>query len=261
MLPALPVAAQGVRYEGVSSFASGRYGGDVTLTQFAFNSAIAVERGAWSLRATVPLYVQNNSVIVTTGGGRVGGAGRTAAAAMALRDSARSSGLGTRAAADAVTDYTAGLGDPLLSVTARLPAGFPYSATAGVMLKVPVARTAFGTGEWDAGVSVDVSRVFGRQMLGAGVAWWGVGDVPGYDLRSPWLANVILSRFGVAGGAASLGVFYSTPTQAGVDPAASATLSYGRSLGVVRMVASVGAGFTPATPAMTASLGWGVPLR
>jgi hypothetical protein len=179
----------------------------------------------------------------------------------AIADSTHMGGPGAGTGTETLDGYETGFGDPIVSLSSQLPLGFPYSARAGVSVKVPLAESAFGTGAWDAGVSLDASRWLGRHVVGVGVAWWAVGDVPGYGLRSPWLGNVMLSRVGVAGGTASLGFFLSTPAQDGLDPAASASLSYARNLGLARMIATVGAGFTDSTPAVSGSLGWRVGLR
>lgn len=238
------------------SYAAGTYGGSATLTQFALSTGISASRGPWTGRATVPLYTQNNTVILTTGGGRVSGTGRRATSTAAGQGSGHGGiGGGT---SESLTGYETGFGDPVLSLRWSAPFGAPYAAAATALAKVPLAGSSFSTGEWDAGLSLDVSRWLGRQVLSVGAAWWYVGDVPGYGLLSPWLGSVALSRGGVAGGVASVGAYVSSPTQDGLDPAVSGSVAYSRAIGAWSWIASLGAGFSDASPAFTASLGWRV---
>ncbi len=252
---AVPAAAQRLAYEGSLGMTTGRYIFTSRTTTFSLSTGLALTAGRLTLRASVPLWLQNSTVISAAGpggalpsggasggtvsdsgkgrgGGGNGGGGRAAAGLSASRRR-------VEVPASAFTDYRAAIGDPVLGATVGLHQGHRLSLAIGGMTKVPVADTAhFGTGEWDFGANVSASfRLGDRTLLGADAAWWYLGDLPELDFRNPLSGSVSLTHLRAARWAVGLFLRGSTSAIAGFSAPASAGgsitwLSAGSALGM-----------------------------
>lgn len=275
---AVPAAAQRLAYEGSLGMTTGRYIFTSRTTTLTFSTGLALTAGRLTLRASVPLWLQNSTVITASGpggtlpsggssGGTVsdsgkgrGGGGNGGGGGAAARVSA--SRMRVEVPASAFTDYRAAIGDPVLGATVGLHQGHRLSLTIGGMTKVPVADTAhFGTGEWDVGASASASlRLGDRTVLGADAAWWYLGDLPELDFSNPFSGSVSLTHLRSAHWAVGLFLRGSTSAIAGFSAPASAGggvtwLSAGSALGV-----EAAAGLSETSPDIGVTAYWRVPI-
>jgi len=221
VLPAPPVAAQGVAYEGGCAYATGRYGGDSRTTTLTLTSGVAVGFGRSTLRLAWPVHLQRGDVVTTVaGGGVVHGSGRTSG------DGDRMHGGGTVTTATADdTDFV--LGDPVVRLGWRMVDGLRTQVAVAVAAKAPLAEPeAYGTGEWDVGASASLRReVRWPFALATSVAWWHLGDPPGTDYRDPWIVSLSAER-AWGGRGLSIEGAVASPVVAGDDPAASVGVAW-----------------------------------
>jgi len=254
MLPVPPVAAQGVRYDTGLSVASGEYGTSETSTAITWNHGIALAWRRVTLRATMPLVAQRGSAVLS-GGGTVPGRG----------EEGMPGGGGPRRALStdtSVHEYRVRAGDPYVTVSLRAYESVRTSVSAGASVKAPVADAGdIGTGEWDAGALLEVSRhLAGPWFAAAGGSWWKLGDPEGLDLHDPVIGTLMLSRVG-EGSAASLTLEAGTSTLEGFDPPVSAGALVTRDLWGGNAGLSATIGLTESAADFSVGLSWGVGLR
>lgn len=250
-------AAQGLRYDTGLSVASGEYGTTETSTAVTWSHGLALELGRITLRATMPVVAQRGTALLTGGGAvpsRGGGSG-----------SGSGSGTGPRRAFStdtSIDDYRVRAGDPFLSASLRVLDRLNTSVSAGASVKAPVADAGdVGTGEWDAGATLDVTRhVAGPWFAGAGMAWWKLGDPDSLDLRDPVMGSFMVTRAGDAG-AASLTLAASSPTLEGFDPPVALGALASRELWGGTGALSATIGLTESAADFSVGLSWGVRLR
>jgi hypothetical protein len=211
-----PLAAQGIRLDGGLGVTSGTYLFEERTTTWSLSAGLAAELGAFTLRASVPVYLQNSTLVagsatghIPTGGsssgtvadsgrsrqgGSRGGEGMGGGSLMALSHG------GVEVPASAAGDYQTALGDPILSLSWRTR-GRGTNVGLGATVKVPVADTAtFGTGEWDVGASAGLSRAMGGGfLLAADVAYWRMGDLETLELRDPVYGSASLGYLSPSG--------------------------------------------------------------
>jgi len=272
--------AQQAAYEGGLSVATGRYIFTEQTTSWALVSALAVEWGRVTLRATLPVYAQNTTLVtgspaggLPTGGsshGAVGDSGRArqgsgggpsaslAASRVEMAGSRR--GPPVETPPSAVTGFQVALGDPMGQATVRLLQTSQTRVSAGLTVKIPLTdTTAFGTGEWDGGVSASVSQSVGPVTLGGDVSYWWFGDMPGLELRDgPWV-TVSVSRLvnrWVASAAGSVGA----ATFAGFEPPIALSVSVGRLGGTTLWSLMASVGVTETVPDFSLAASWRVPF-
>lgn len=201
--------AQGLSYEGELSLATGTYIFAERTTSWSLSSGLAVTSGPFTLRAAVPVYLQNTSLVALSGpGGRLptGGSSSGSVADSGAARKGRQGGAGSRtgmAAArtgtgpvevpgSAVTGYSTAVGDPSGQLAWRAIERGDLVLALSAMAKAPVADTAtFGTGEWDVGAGLSASHRLGRTMaVGLDLTYWRIGDMPTLDFRDPVSASL-----------------------------------------------------------------------
>ncbi len=256
-----PAAAQGVRYDTGLSVASGQYGTSETTTSVVWSHGLAFEAGRFTLRATMPVIAQRGAAVLTAGGSVPGGSGEGSGGMMsggAMGGRPRTA-FGTDTAVD---EYRVRAGDPVVAVTLRVFHDMRTIVSAGAAVKAPLAEAGdVGTGEWDGGVTLDVSRhVAGPWFAAASGAWWKLGDPAGLDLRDPVFGSLMLSRI-AGGGAAALTLSAGTAVVKGLDPPVSGGAMVSRDLWGGSAAVSAALGMTDAAADFSLGLGWGVKLR
>lgn len=231
-----PAAAQQLAYEGSFGMTTGRYIFATPTTTFTLSTGLALTTGPLTLRASVPVWLQNSTVITASGpggampsggssGGTVGDSGRSGrGGGGGMNPIAPAGARRVEVPASAFTDYRAAIGDPVLGATMVLLRGGPLSLGLGGMVKLPLADTAhYGTGEWDAGATASASiRVNITTLLGADAAWWYLGDLPGLDFNNPVSGSLSLSHLRGTRWALSVFVRGSTAAVPGFTAPASA---------------------------------------
>lgn len=210
--PTLPLAAQGLHYDGGLSVASGAYIFTERTTSWSLFTGFTLERARVTLRASVPLHLQNTTLVSLSGpGGRLptGGSSSTAVSDTGTARNRRSgAGGGMQPAAGrvevpstAVRGYEAAIGDPTGELAWRAIDRRRTALSVSLMAKIPLADTAsFGTGEWDFGSSVALSQNLGtRGLLGLNLTYWKLGDLSTLNFRDPLYGSGSFSYIGPNG--------------------------------------------------------------
>jgi hypothetical protein len=233
--PALPLAAQGLYYEGGVSVARGTYIFTERTTSWSLFTGLAFDTKRVTLRASVPVHLQNTTLVSLSGPG--GGLPTGGSSSGVVGDSGaarkRRSGSGDgmqplRASAamgpvevpsTAVTGYEAAVGDPTAQLAWRALSGQRTALGVSLLAKVPVADTgSFGTGRLDVGSSIAVSQGLGdRGMLGLDLTYWKLGDLSTLDFRDPVYASASLAYLKVNGWGGVLGFSAGTSSLDGYD--------------------------------------------
>lgn len=202
VLPFPALAAQQLAYEGGLSFASGTYIFNARTSSWSVATGVSLTAGRLVLRAGLPVYIQNTSLVTGSGAGMMPSGGPTSSGMVS--DSGRkgmmsgggASGRRLPVSSTALTGYRAAAGDPLVQVAWQAVRGGRTSVTIGAAAKIPASDTsAYGTGEWDAGASLSVTRQVGAtRLVGLDLAYWHLGDLPQLDFRDPVVATATASQ-------------------------------------------------------------------
>lgn len=221
-----PLAAQGIRLDAGLGVSSGTYLFEERTTTWSLSGGVALELGGFILRGSLPVYLQNSTLISGSGVGRIptGGSSSGTVADSGAERRGREHPLLSHGAvevpASATVDYRAALGDPILSLTWWTRGAGRTSLAIGAAVKAPAADTAtFGTGQWDAGVTAGMSRALGGRLLaGLDLAYWRLGDLEELELRDPLYATASLGYLGSGGWGGTLLVSGGTTVLQGYDP-------------------------------------------
>lgn len=281
-LPLSALSAQGVYYEGGIGLTSGTYIFTERTNTITLLTGLALHAGPVTIRATIPAYAQNTTLLagsstglIPTGGSssslvadsaaaRQGGGGRPIAgrAAPSLMFSSAGTADGTDGLVEppvtSVSGYGLRTGDPNVGLSAALIQGSRVGLLLGFSAKVPLNdTTSFGTGAWDVGASLSLSMSLGlTTMIGITGAYWHMGDPPGLDLRNTAMLSATISHLTLSRWGLSASVLSASPLIAGYPSSASL------SAGILRMGArgSVGVnaavGLTEMAPDFTIGLNW-----
>jgi len=266
---AAPARAQEVVYFGSFQTTTGRYIFAERTTSIFVVNGIDVSSGRVHVSATIPFITQSTPwiaygpVLIPSGGSQNAQVGDQ------IR---RGKGGGTGGRGIVVTLPTetvvreTGVGDPVFRVGADLLNGrSPVQVTVSAAAKAPVASLAdgLGTGEWDygAGITVsrqqDVHRVFGTFEV------WRFGDLPDLVIKDAAAYRVGYERFVSANRWSMLAsVSGWTTVLDGLDPPVSVNAGLTRHLGASgRSVGVIAAfGVTEMAPDFSLSLAWQLPF-
>jgi hypothetical protein len=272
-----PLDAQTLHYEGSAGLATGTYIFTSRTSSWHVATGLALSAGPVTLRATLPVFYQNSTLVATTGSGLVPTGGSSGGAV--ADSSARRSGDGSRRTpltsivawsaaaslasdpvevpASAVGGYQWAAGDPVMTATVAALQRGRIGILVGAAAKIPVTDTAsFGTGAWDFGGTLSSSLLLGSRLLaGVDLGYWVMGDTPDLALENPLLVGATLSYLTPRGWSVSAGVSGSTPVIAGFANSLSATIGVLRpgrpGLGLL-----LAAGFTETAPDFSFALSW-----
>jgi hypothetical protein len=274
--PALPLAAQGLQYEGGLSVASGTYIFTERTTSWSLFTGFALEKNRVSLRASLPVHVQNTTLVSLSGfGGRLptgGSSSGVVADSGAARKRRSAGGYGMNAVrapaamgrievpASAVTGYQTSVGDPTAQLAWRALNGHRMRLSVSVLAKVPVADTgSFGTGQWDVGSSIAISQALGdRGVLGLDLTYWKLGDLSTLDFRDPLYGTGSVSYLEPNGWGGGISLGAGTSSLGGYNGPiwVGAFIAQVSRRGSWEMAGTVGLSET--TPDLTISLTWKV---
>ena len=269
---ASPVAAQQWAYEGSLGMTTGNYIFTSPTTTFGFTNGLSMTAGRFTLRAAWPIWLQNSTLITTSGpGGRMPSGGSSSGT---VSDSGKSHGgkpgggmpvfsRMVETPASSFTDYRPAIGDPVLGASVRVVETGRLSLGLGGMVKFPVADTAdYGTGEWDFSASASATlQVGGATLVGVDAAWWYLGDLPDLDFDNPVSGALSVNHI-LASGRWALGVFGrgSTASVPGYDPPFQVGGSIVRFSGRSSIGLEVGAGLSESSPDFVVGAYWQVHL-
>ena len=269
---ATPAAAQQWAYEGSLGMTTGNYIFTSPTTTFGFTNGLSMTAGRLSVRAAWPIWLQNCTLISTSGpGGRMPSGGSSSGT---VSDSGKSHGgkpgggmpvfsRMVETPSSSFTDYRLAIGDPVLGTSVRVVERGRVSLGVGGMVKVPVADTAsYGTGEWDFSASASATVQLGRATLvGVDAAWWYLGDLPELDFDNPVSGALSVSHL-LSSGRWALGLFGrgSTASVPGYDPPFQVGGSVIRFAGRSSIGLEVGAGLSESSPDFGIGAYWRVRL-
>ncbi|MGE0441832.1 MAG: hypothetical protein AB7S39_15190 [Gemmatimonadales bacterium] len=274
-------AAAQVVYEGAFSMTTGRYFFTERTTGWSVSSGLAVTTGPVTARISWPVWLQNTTLVSTTGVGgvptggpsaagavrdsgqarrRQGGQGQGAGAAPSFQVAGTAAAGRVEAPAEAVTGYEFGAADPFIQVAARIVRADRVSVSISGAIKPPVVDTArFGTGAWDYGLGASGSITLGRSgFLGLDAGYWSLGDIAGLPLNAVATGGVSV---GYLAGNTAVAASLTAATSAidGFPGPAAVSLLVSR-LGRHAAGFSIGAGLTEASPDLSAGISWRVRL-
>jgi len=212
LAPLPHLAGQGVAYEGGLSLETGSYIFTTRTTSLTIATGIAYTAGPLTLRAGLPVFVQNSSLLAGSGAGMMpsgGGSGGN------VGSGGMGGGMMGDGGATGMAHYGAAAGDPSVQVGWRLVDRARTGVTLSAAAKIPMTdTTAYGTGQWDVGGTLSLThRPPGKLFFGLDISYWHLGDLPQLDFRDPILGTATVSRLFprtwagslfVAGGSAAL---------------------------------------------------------
>ncbi len=186
-MPIAPLEAQGVAYEGGISLATGNYFYTTRTTSWTIASGLAYSAGRLTLRAGLPVYVQNSSLVRGSGTGAMPSGG--------LMGGGGGGGGGGGMMGGGATSFRAAAGDPLVQAGWALLNGARTAVRIAAAAKIPATDTTdYGTGQWDVGGTVSFTQHAGANaFFGLDLAYWHLGDPPTLDFRDPVAATVSAS--------------------------------------------------------------------
>ncbi len=257
---AVPASGGSVTYTGSIQLAQGTYFFDQTMRGVLFINGFSVSTGGFTLTASIPLVYQNSPYVSYSGIGILPSGGT------------EGSLVGQRQGKEPVVlpepvDYRQfGLGDPLVHMGIRLWEEGRYLPSLQLtgQAKIPLARleSGFGTGEWDFGAGLSLSKRIGSVFLFADVGYWILGDLPDLELRDPWVYILSLG-LPISGNKAALMFSYSgsTETISGVEPPSSLSVGVSFRIGPrSSLMLSGSLGLSESSPDFSASFGWSIGL-
>jgi hypothetical protein len=255
---ALPVLAGTFTYTGSVQYSQGQYFFDLTTRGVYVFNGFSFSSERFTLSATVPLIYQSTPYLSYSGIGVLPSGGSESSAVNQRR------GKETVVLPEVVDARHYGVGDPTLRLGLRLVKEGPSipSVEFTAQAKVPVSslESGFGTGAWDYGVGLALSKRLGRVILFADVSYWALGDLPELGLENPWVYS-ISAGFPLAGGRSALLVSYFGMTEVIAEVAPPSSLGLGLSFKVgpsSSLMLNGSLGISEASPDFAASIGWSV---
>ncbi|MGE3527612.1 MAG: hypothetical protein AB7I33_16975, partial [Gemmatimonadales bacterium] len=167
-----------VYYDGGLSVSTGKYIFAERTTSWSLYTGLSASTGRVSLRAALPVTMQNSTLITSSGrmgvptGGSSSGIVADSGAARKGRDGGGGGGMmGTGPSfssgrvvvpSSAATSYEFAVGDPTAQLSVRAVDGLRTLVSFSGSVKFPVSDTAsYGTGEWDYGAGMSLSQNVG----------------------------------------------------------------------------------------------------
>ena len=267
-LPA-PLAAQDLRLDLGVDVAGGSYVFEERTTTWTLSSGLGLDLGRVTVRGTVPLHIQNSTLVATVGPGHAptGGSSSGAVSDSGMARQGRGQGKsGSHAPVEvpstAMTEYRSAVGAPLLSASWLAGAGRTTTVTLGASVKVPVADTAtYGTGAWDVGTNLGLSRrVSDDLVLGLDVAYWLLGDMEDLILRNQIYGTLSLGYLSRAGWGATALTSGGSSAVEGYQPPLAVGVGFHRFAGSQSWSLLATAGLTETAPDFTLGGLWSVRL-
>ncbi len=264
-----------INYFGSFQHASGEYTlSETTRSSLLFNG-LSYRKGRWSFSASIPLIYQDSPFVSYAGGSPVPAGRRQGMETQDGTDGGtggiHGEGSGKGGTVDVPSPDTldfdkSGVGDPLFRADFAVSESRAEGPGFGVyaVAKPPLADedSGFGTGEWDYGAGITISRQAGSILFLADLGYWVYGDLPDLELKDPLTFSLGLSH-SLSGGRLLVGasVWGSTETVDGVDGPLQIGITASRLVGSGRSYSlTLSAGLTESAPDHSLSVGWRVGL-
>jgi hypothetical protein len=258
----VPLSAGTFSYTGSFQLAQGSYFFDQTTRGIYFFNGFSFNSETFTLTANIPLIYQSTPYVSYSGIGILPSGGS--------ESSLVDSHSGRRPGGSPITfpqpetlEYSRfGMGDPLARLGIRLwkeGRVLPSVELTG-QVKLPLAgvESGFGTGTWDYGAGLSVTKRLGRVFLFADVSYWALGDLPDLEIIDPWSFALSLGLPLAKGKAALLFSYFGlTRIIEGVEPPSAAGLGLSFKVGPKSSLMLNGSvGLSESSPDFTASFGW-----
>jgi hypothetical protein len=176
ILPA-PVLAQGAFLEGGISLARGDYVYTAPTSSGAASLGLAYSTPRLTARVTVPYFLRDTRLLTVRGFEPV--------EPVEPVEPAPESG-----------QYTGSLADPVVQLFVSAHRGDRTSVGLSASVKIPVLEAGdFGTGRWDVGGGLSLSRFVGSgTLVGLDLGFWRLGDPPDLDLQDTVTGTLTIGR-------------------------------------------------------------------
>lgn len=269
-----------ISYNGSVQYATGKYMFTERTDSFYFVNGLSFTGPQSGLSFSIPLISQNSPWISYSGigvtptggkehgkldhggkngdgGGGSGGGGKMKTPAQ--NDLVQSETIPLQ---DTLSYSKTGFGDPSVSVYTQLLQERPNQpgirALGNVKLPVADLDRGYGTGEWDFGAGLNISKRFENTFLFLDAMYWWLGDLPDLELKNP-------VSFGIAWGQALIPQKLSSMVSVngyseiieGIDPPLSLNTGlnywFGNGHG---LNGSLSFGLSDSSPDFSATFGW-----
>ena len=259
-LAAVPAAGGTLSYTGSLQMARGTYIFTQPTSAYFFFNGLTFSSGAFTLAATIPVIYQSTPYVSYTGVGILPSGGSESTSVNQRQ------GREPVLVPEVVQFSQYGIGDPVLSVgltVVKESRSTPAVHLSG-QIKAPVAdvERGFGTGEWDYGGGLGLSKRLGNVFLFADVNYWVLGDLADLELRNA-LSYALSVGHAFAGGRLALMASYSGITEVITGVATPSSLGLGLSVKAGRassLMLNTAFGLSEASPDLSLSLGWSIGL-
>ena len=172
LVPA-PALGQGTYAEGGFSFAHGDYIYTEPTNSAAASVGLAYSTARVTARLSVPFFVRDTRLLTVQGLEPL-----------------------EPASVNASAGVSGSIADPVAQLFVQVHRGPGTAVGVSALAKIPlVAAGDFGTGQWDVGGGLSLSRFLGRgTLVGLDLAYWHLGDPPDLDLQDPITGTVTVGR-------------------------------------------------------------------
>lgn len=270
---AASLPAQTLVYTGALQGATGNYIFTQSTTTASLTNGLTLNAGRLSLSASIPLLYQSTPWVSQSGAGMIptGGPDATTAHPGGGRAIGMVSGAmavsAARISMPSASGYDqVGVGDPSMFASLRVVSDAPgvpaVHLTGGVKAPVASVTSGFGTGEWDYGAGAGLSKEIGKTFVAADVMYWWLGDMPDLNFTNPVTFAATVSHL-VSSDRYAVYVNAWGSTKSLSDTDAPAQVGGGvcrMENGLCRLSFGASFGLTSSTPAVSAMIGWQVPL-
>ena len=173
LLPA-PALAQGAFLEGGISLARGDYVYTAPTSSGAASLGLAYSSARLTARVTVPYFVRDTRLLTVRG----------------LEP------IDPELVEPQTAQLTGSLADPVAQLFVQAHQGDRAAVGLSASVKIPVlAAGDFGTGSWDVGGGLSLSRFVGAgTLVGLDLGYWHLGDPPELDLRDTVTGTLTVGR-------------------------------------------------------------------
>lgn len=264
------VHAQTVSYTGSAQFSTGSYYFENTTNSFFLSNGLSIQSGGFTASLNVPYVVQNTPWISYT---QIGGIPTGGTQNGEVKQSARNEGQGSGRRQNVIpladtTSYSqSGFSDPTISASFTILSNqyrrFILSLNSHVKIPFANPSNGFGTGAWDAGLGVSISKAISQNiMVFANTMYWRLGDMEELELKDTVSYGVGLGLF-LNQGNLMFSSSLNGMSKVADEFDAPVSLNLGTGLNVHKRIylnANASAGLSEASPDFAFGLGWSVRL-
>lgn len=265
-------SAQELVYRGSLQYSTGSYVFAERTHTVYLSSGLGLGAGPVRLDASVPLVLQNSTLVTRVAGEPLPTGGPDHQAVGNREPGMTIPGRRVRGSGSGVDSvefrdaYRLELGDPTLYGSMELHSGTgrirSILLSAGVKAPVADLESGVGTGKWDFSAGTSLAASLGGFLVFGDLSYWWLGDLPDLELRNGVGYGFGLGHSILEGRASLLGTLTGSESAvATLDPPLSVSISVGGTLQGNRQVnAGISAGLTESSSDLGIYAGWSLPL-